>query len=114
MINLQCSRPLRLQLYALPLEVQQLFWSDVLYIGHGYIYGRSDRIGICGCGKGLLHLINMSLQIGAIPDKGRLKVRQSPTNHLLACPLRAAVNGHSSGGKTNLLVSAYYATIIWG
>ena len=47
----------------------------------------------------------MSLQIGAIPDKCRLKVRQSPTAHLGPIPMRACFFANSGGGKTNLCVS---------
>ena len=47
----------------------------------------------------------MSLKIGAIPDKGRLKVRQSPTAHMPPIPMRACFFANSGGGKTNLIVS---------
>ena len=47
----------------------------------------------------------MSLKITAVPDKGRLKVRQSPTPHLPANPSRIVFAANSGGGKTNLIVS---------
>ena len=47
----------------------------------------------------------MSLKIGAIPDKGRLKVRQSPTAHMPPIPMRACFFANSGGGNTNLIVS---------
>ena len=52
-----------------------------------------------------MHLINMSLQIGAIPDKGRLKVRQTPTTHMCSIPCLACFFVNSGGGKTNICVS---------
>ena len=56
----------------------------------------------------------MSLKIGAVPDTNRLKVRQSPTKHLLTLPCRGTVNGNSSGGKTNLLVSLLTTPHLYG
>ena len=47
----------------------------------------------------------MSLQIGAVPDSGRLTVRQSPTAHLPPNPSRMCFFANSGGGKTNLIVS---------
>ena len=47
----------------------------------------------------------MSLKIGAIPDKNRLKVRQSPTAHMPSIPMRACFFANSGGGKTNLIAS---------
>ena len=47
----------------------------------------------------------MSLQVGAVPDSGRLTVRQSPTTHLPPVPMRACFFANSGGGKTNLIVS---------
>ena len=47
----------------------------------------------------------MSLKIGAIPDKGRLHVKQSPTAHTPSIPMRACFFANSGGGKTNRIVS---------
>ena len=47
----------------------------------------------------------MSLRIGAVPDSGRLAVRQSPTSHLPSVPMRACFFAPSGVGKTNLMVS---------
>ena len=47
----------------------------------------------------------MSLKIGAVPDKGRLKVRQSPTAHMCSIPCRNCFFANSGGGKTNLVVA---------
>ena len=47
----------------------------------------------------------MSLKIGAVPDKGRLKVGQSPTTHMPPIPMRSCFFTNSGGGKTNLIVS---------
>ena len=46
----------------------------------------------------------MSLRIGAIPGKGRLKVRQSPTSHMPPIPMRACFFANSGGGKNNLII----------
>ena len=56
----------------------------------------------------------MSLKIGAIPDKGRLKVRQSPTAHMPPLVTRAILSANSSGGKTNLLVSLLTTPHLYG
>ena len=47
----------------------------------------------------------MSLKTGAIPDKNRLKARQSPTAHMTSIPMRACFFANSGGGKTNRIVS---------
>ena len=56
----------------------------------------------------------MSLKIGAVPDKGRVSVRQSPTAHLPSNPSRLVIAAPSSSGKTNLIVSMLTTPQLYG
>lgn len=56
----------------------------------------------------------MSLAIGAIPDKGKLNARQSPTAHMPSIPIRGIVFGAGSSGKSTLLVGLLTNPLLYG